>query len=124
MPGRQTDSHREARSRLPQLDIGELRQLWCRLYKTEASPHLGRELLLQAIRLPKITRVLGRAVPCSAVARRRHKIIRNRLALLGEESVSVGHRRHPAGSTRRTHPCASTLSATTESCCAARRRQQ
>ena len=24
-----------------------------------------------------------------------HKIVQNRLALLGEESVSVGHRRHP-----------------------------
>jgi hypothetical protein len=27
----------------------------------------------------------------------RHKIIANRLALLGEESVSVGHRRHRPG---------------------------
>jgi hypothetical protein len=28
-----------------------------------------------------------------------HKIIQNRLALLGEESVSVGHRRQPPGQT-------------------------
>jgi hypothetical protein len=88
---------RPCEERRRQLDIRELRQLWCRLYKTEASPHLSRELLLQAIRLPKITRVLGRAVPCSAVARQRRKIIANRLALLGEESVSVGHRRHRPG---------------------------
>src|SRR5262249_46604548 len=30
-----------------------------------------------------------RAIPCSAVAQQRHKIIRKRLALLGDESVSV-----------------------------------
>jgi hypothetical protein len=34
-----------------------------------------------------------RAIPCSAVAPQRHKIIRNGVALVGEESVSVGHRR-------------------------------
>src|SRR5215472_10345834 len=32
-------------------------------------------------------------MPCSAVAQQRHKIIRNGVALVGEESVSVGHRR-------------------------------
>ena len=33
-----------------------------------------------------------------------HKIVQNRLALGGEESVCVGHRRYPAaGSIRRTH---------------------
>jgi hypothetical protein len=31
---------------------------------------------------------LDRAIPCSALAQQRHKIIRNRLALVGEESVS------------------------------------
>src|SRR5215469_18734101 len=31
---------------------------------------------------------LGRAIPCSALAQQRHKIIRNRLALVSEESVS------------------------------------
>jgi hypothetical protein len=36
-----------------------------------------------------------RAIPCSAVAQQRHKIIRNGVALAGEESVSVGHRRQP-----------------------------
>src|SRR5215472_12329598 len=36
-----------------------------------------------------------RAMPCSAVAQQRHKIIRNGVALVGEESVSGGHRRHP-----------------------------
>jgi hypothetical protein len=33
------------------------------------------------------------AIPCSAVAQQRRKIIRNGVALVGEESVSVGHRR-------------------------------
>jgi hypothetical protein len=39
----------EALSRLPTLDIGELRQQWRGLYKTEASPDLSRELLLRAV---------------------------------------------------------------------------
>src|SRR5215813_6320678 len=34
-------------------------------------------------------------MPCSAVAQQRHKIIRNGVALAGEESVSVGYRRRP-----------------------------
>ena len=40
---------REALSRLPNLDLGELRQQWRALYKSEASPHLSRELLLRAV---------------------------------------------------------------------------
>ena len=36
---------REALSRLPELNLGELRQQWRILYKAEASPHLSRELL-------------------------------------------------------------------------------
>src|SRR5438477_3245082 len=40
---------REALSRLPQLDLGELRQEWGALYKAEASPHLSRELLVRAV---------------------------------------------------------------------------
>ena len=40
---------REALSRLPELDLGELRQQWRILYKTEASPHLSRELLVRAV---------------------------------------------------------------------------
>ena len=46
------------------------------------------------------SRVLGRAIPCSAVAQQRHKIIRNRLALLRDESVSgvtVGTAPTPTG---------------------------
>jgi Protein of unknown function (DUF2924) len=39
----------EALSRLPKLDIRELREEWCRLYKADASPHLSRELLIRAI---------------------------------------------------------------------------
>ena len=48
--------------------------------------------------LPVITDIQAfcvRAIPCSAVAQQRHKIIRNGVALAGEESVSVGHQRHP-----------------------------
>jgi len=40
---------REALSRLPKLDLGELRQQWRALYKSDASPHLSRELLLRAV---------------------------------------------------------------------------
>ena len=39
---------REALPRLPALDLTELRQQWRTLYKSEASPHLSRELLLRA----------------------------------------------------------------------------
>jgi hypothetical protein len=39
----------EALSRLPKLGLGELRQQWRILYKTEPSPHLSRELLLRAV---------------------------------------------------------------------------
>jgi hypothetical protein len=49
MPGRQNDSRKEALSRLPKLDIGELRELWRRLYNTQASAHLSRGLLVRAI---------------------------------------------------------------------------
>ena len=40
---------REALARLPELDLGELRQHWRALYKADASPHLSRELLLRAV---------------------------------------------------------------------------
>jgi hypothetical protein len=40
---------REALARLPELDLGELRQRWRALYKADASPHLSRELLLRAV---------------------------------------------------------------------------
>jgi Protein of unknown function (DUF2924) len=40
---------REALARLPELGLGELRQQWRALYKTDASPHLSRELLLRAV---------------------------------------------------------------------------
>src|SRR5271168_1545656 len=39
----------EALSRLPDLDLGALRQQWRALYKAEASPHLSRELLVRAV---------------------------------------------------------------------------
>jgi hypothetical protein len=40
---------RESLSRLPELDLGKLRQQWRTLYKAEASPHLSRELLVRAV---------------------------------------------------------------------------
>jgi hypothetical protein len=39
----------EALARLPELDLGELRQQWRTLYKAAASPHLRRELLVRAV---------------------------------------------------------------------------
>jgi hypothetical protein len=39
----------EALARLPELALSELRQQWRALYKSEASPHLSRELLVRAV---------------------------------------------------------------------------
>ena len=39
----------EALSRLPTLNIGELRQQWRSLYKTQAPRHFSRELLVRAV---------------------------------------------------------------------------
>src|SRR5207247_8322594 len=49
MAVRQKDLSREALSRLPTLDIRELREEWRRLYKTDAAPHLSRALLIRAV---------------------------------------------------------------------------
>ena len=49
MPGRQNAVTEEALSRLPELDLCQLRELWCRLYKTTAGPRLSRELLMRAV---------------------------------------------------------------------------
>jgi len=49
MPGRHHERSTEALSRLHTLDLGELRELWCRFYKTETPPRLSRELLLRAV---------------------------------------------------------------------------
>jgi hypothetical protein len=40
---------KEVFSRLPTFDIGELRQQWRGLYKTQAPPNLSRELLVRAV---------------------------------------------------------------------------
>jgi hypothetical protein len=40
---------REALARLPELELSELRQQWRALYKSDASAHLSRELLLRAV---------------------------------------------------------------------------
>ena len=74
--------------------------------------------------IPLITAAVpSRAIPCSAAPQQRHKIVQNRLALVGEESVSGVTAEPPPGQTGDTHSCASTSSATTESRCAARRRR-
>jgi DUF2924 family protein len=49
MAARDKDASREALSRLPKLDIHELREEWRRLYKTDVSPHLSRELVIRAV---------------------------------------------------------------------------
>jgi hypothetical protein len=46
---RQNAVSKEALSRLPTLDLGELRQQWRGLYKMEASRHLSHELLVRAV---------------------------------------------------------------------------
>jgi hypothetical protein len=40
---------REALSRLPEFNLGELRQQWRGLYQTQPPPNLSRELLLRAV---------------------------------------------------------------------------
>ena len=40
---------REALSRLPTLEIGELREQWRGLYKTQAPPNLSHDLLVRAV---------------------------------------------------------------------------
>ena len=54
---------REALARLPELNLGELRREWRTLYKTEASPHLSRELLVQAVAYRMQEVALGRLRP-------------------------------------------------------------
>jgi len=49
MPGNQSGVTKEALSRLPELDLRRLRELWCRLYKTATAPRLSRELLMRAV---------------------------------------------------------------------------
>jgi DUF2924 family protein len=46
---RDTAACQEALSRLPMLDISELRRQWCGLYKTQAPRHLSRALLVRAV---------------------------------------------------------------------------
>jgi hypothetical protein len=49
MSHRHNERSTEALSRLPAFDLGELRELWCHLYKTETAPRLSRELLVRAV---------------------------------------------------------------------------
>ena len=46
---RQNNTSKEALSRLPKLDIRELRQEWRRPCKADVSPHLSSELLIRAV---------------------------------------------------------------------------
>src|SRR5204862_6818219 len=45
----QNDAIKEALSRLPKLDIRELREEWRRLYKADTPPRLISELLIRAV---------------------------------------------------------------------------
>jgi hypothetical protein len=49
MAARQNGVNKEALSRLPELDICELREEWRHLHRVDASPHLSRELLIRAV---------------------------------------------------------------------------
>ena len=49
MAARQKGATGEALSRLPKLDIRELREEWRLLYKADASPHLSRDLLIRSV---------------------------------------------------------------------------
>ena len=49
MVTRQNDASKEALSRLPKLDIRELREEWRRLHKADTSPRLSSELLIRAV---------------------------------------------------------------------------
>src|SRR5438874_8277223 len=49
MPGRQNGVPEEALSRLPELDLRQLREIWGRLYKTATPLRLSRELLMRAV---------------------------------------------------------------------------
>ena len=62
---------REALARLPDLDLGALRQQWRVLYKAEASPHLSRELLVRAVAYRMQEVALGGLRPG-----RRHQLLR------------------------------------------------
>ena len=89
---------REALARLPELNLGELRQQWRTLYKAEASPHLSRELLVRAVayRMQEVALGglrLGAAAPappnCTAVQANRSG---------GHASSPRTEARNPAGS--------------------------
>jgi hypothetical protein len=49
MTARHEDAGREALARLLVLDLHALREEWCRLYKTDVSPRLSRDLLVRAV---------------------------------------------------------------------------
>ena len=64
-PGPRKAVNGAALSRLPELDIGELRRQWRSLYKAEAPRHLSRELLVRAVayRMQEVARGGLRAEP-------------------------------------------------------------
>jgi hypothetical protein len=60
---RQNNASREALSRLPKLDIRELREEWRSLYKADVSPYLSRELLIRAVAYRMQEVALGGLLP-------------------------------------------------------------
>src|SRR5438045_2694041 len=106
---------------------GLLLMLSAAAYATPSAPQIAALHWNTAVRLTIAAashEVFGRAIPCSAVAQQRHKVIRNGVALVGEESVSGVTGGTVAGSIRRPHPCVPTSSAMTESRSAAKRQPQ
>jgi len=75
MVARQNDASREALSRLPKLDIHDLREEWRRLYNANASPHLSRELLIPKWRRPTAIAGLCHSLRPTAIAGLCHSLL-------------------------------------------------
>jgi hypothetical protein len=89
---RQTGASKEALSRLPKLDTSELREEWHSLYKTDASPHLSRALLIQAVayRMQEVARGGLRPEP-----QRQLRQIALELKQTGEATTRLRHQPKP-----------------------------
>jgi hypothetical protein len=94
---RQNAVNAEALLRLPELDLGELRQQWRGLYKTQPPPNLSRELLVRAVayRMQEVARGGLRSEPTAAAPRNCTAVQGNRKSY---DTRSPGaEARNPAG---------------------------
>jgi hypothetical protein len=98
---RQNAVSKEALSRLLTLDIGELRQQWRGLYKTQAPRHFSRELLVRAVAF----RILARGGPVadSRGDRAFWRASLGRAGTLTRSSRNVGYGSFPAVPARQWH---------------------